>query len=84
MLRRRVAGWEAAAGLPAELAEDLELALGEAAANAAEHAYPAGEDGEFEYTVERCADGDIAVSVRDHGAGVRCRRTTAIAATGSG
>jgi PAS domain S-box-containing protein len=68
VLRRAVAGWEAASGLPAELAEDLELALGEAAANAAEHAYPEGEDGEFEYTVERCADGGIAVSVRDHGA----------------
>ncbi len=67
MLRRLVADWGAAAGLPAELAEDLELALGEAGANAAEHAYPAAEAGEFDYTVARRADGDIDVAVRDHG-----------------
>ena len=45
VLRRLVADWERAAGLPAELAEDLELALGEAGANAAEHAYPEAERG---------------------------------------
>ncbi len=67
VLRRLVADWERAAGLPAELAEDLELALGEAGANAAEHAYPEAEGGEFEYTVARRADGDIEVTVRDHG-----------------
>ena len=66
VLRRTMAGWEAAAGLTPELAEDLELALGEAAANAAEHAY--GRDGgEFAYSVARRADGDLEVSVRDHG-----------------
>ena len=67
VLRRAMAVWEAAAGLPSELAEDLELALGEAAANAAEHAYVGGEDGEFAYSVARRADGDLDVSVRDHG-----------------
>jgi len=67
VLRRLVADWERAAGLPAELAEDLELALGEAGANAAEHAYPEAEGGEFAYTVARRADGDIEVTVRDHG-----------------
>ena len=67
VLRRLLADWERAAGLPAELAEDLELALGEAGANAAEHAYPEAEGGEFEYTVARRADGDIEVTVRDHG-----------------
>ena len=51
----------------AELAEDLELALGEAAANAAEHAYAGREGGEFAYSVARRADGDLDVSVRDHG-----------------
>ena len=45
VLRRAMAGWEAAAGLAPELAEDLELALGEAAANAAEHAYAGREGG---------------------------------------
>jgi anti-anti-sigma factor len=41
-LRRTVAEWAAVAGLPDDVREDLELALGEAAANAAEHAYPRG------------------------------------------
>ena len=67
VLRRAMAVWETAAGLPSELAEDLELALGEAAANAAEHAYVGREDGEFAYSVARRADGDLEVSVRDHG-----------------
>lgn len=67
VLRRLGADWERAAGLPDELAEDLELALGEAAANAAEHAYPPAAEGEFDYTVARRADGDIEVAVRDHG-----------------
>ncbi|MGZ8750165.1 MAG: SpoIIE family protein phosphatase, partial [Pseudonocardia sp.] len=67
VLRRAMAGWEAAAGLTPELAEDLELALGEAAANAAEHAYAGREGEEFAYSVARRADGDLEVSVRDHG-----------------
>jgi GAF domain-containing protein/anti-sigma regulatory factor (Ser/Thr protein kinase)/anti-anti-sigma regulatory factor len=67
MLRRAVGAWEAAVGLPAEPAEDLELALGEAAANAAEHAYAGRDGGEFAYTVARSADGSVEVSVRDHG-----------------
>jgi serine phosphatase RsbU (regulator of sigma subunit)/anti-sigma regulatory factor (Ser/Thr protein kinase)/anti-anti-sigma regulatory factor len=66
LLRRAVADWEAAAGLPDEVVDDLELALGEAAANAAEHAYPQG-GGVFEYSVSRADDGAIEVRVRDHG-----------------
>jgi anti-anti-sigma factor len=65
-LRRRVADWTEAAGLPVEVAEDLELALGEAAANAAEHAYPEG-GGEFEFAVARTDDGGVEAGVRDHG-----------------
>ena len=65
-LRREVADWAEAAGLPVEVAEDLELALGEAAANAAEHAYPGG-GGEFEFTVARTDDGGVEAGVRDHG-----------------
>ena len=67
VLRRLVAVWAAAAGLRGELAEDLELSLGEAGANAAEHAYPAADEGAFDYTVARRADGDIDVDVRDFG-----------------
>ena len=67
VLRRRLAAWAAVAGLRGEPAEDLELALGEAGANAAEHAYSAAEEGAFDYTVARRADGDIEVAVRDFG-----------------
>ncbi|MCO1653672.1 SpoIIE family protein phosphatase [Pseudonocardia humida] len=65
-LRREVAGWIAAAALAPDTAEDLELALGEAAANAAEHAYPEG-GGEFEFAVARTDDGSVEARVRDHG-----------------
>lgn len=64
-MRTRVRGWAALAGLPAELVEDLLLALGEAAANAIDHAYPAG-GGDFDYEVATTATGVRAV-VRDRG-----------------
>ncbi|MDQ3901537.1 MAG: SpoIIE family protein phosphatase [Actinomycetota bacterium] len=38
-LRREVRGWVGADALPAALGEDLQITLGEAAANAVEHAY---------------------------------------------
>ena len=67
-LRRAVAGWAAAAGLPDATVDDLQLTVGEAAANAAEHAYPdPGEDDTFDCSLRRMASGDIAVRVRDRG-----------------
>ncbi len=67
-LRRAVSGWAAAAGLPDAAVDDLQLAVGEAAANAAEHAYPEpGEGDTFDCTLRRTASGDIAVRVRDRG-----------------
>jgi anti-anti-sigma factor len=65
-LRRSVGSWATAAGLAAEIVEDLQLAIGEAAANAAEHAYPDG-GGEFDYALTRADDGAIEVQVRDRG-----------------
>jgi anti-anti-sigma factor len=65
-MRRVVEGWAAAAGLDDDATDDLQFALGEAAANAAEHAYPDG-TGEFSYEVARTARGSIAVRVRDQG-----------------
>jgi anti-anti-sigma factor len=57
-----------AAALPAALGEDLQITLGEAAANAVEHAYAGtGKAGEFTYLVTRCGDGAIEVQVRDFG-----------------
>ncbi|GAA2697906.1 anti-anti-sigma factor [Actinosynnema pretiosum] len=65
-MRRRVAEWAGRAGLSDDLLCDLQLALGEAAANAVDHAYPDG-PGEFEYRVERVADGGVRVRVCDWG-----------------
>jgi anti-anti-sigma factor len=47
--------------------EDLELALGEALANAVEHAYPDGGPGECRWSVEREPDGGLQVCVEDRG-----------------
>jgi anti-anti-sigma factor len=68
-VRRAVAAWTAIAGVPEETAEDLQLALGEALANAVEHAYAAAGDGAGEcgYRLVRDADGGIQVEVRDTG-----------------
>ncbi|TFV54046.1 STAS domain-containing protein, partial [Geodermatophilus sp. DF01-2] len=66
-VRRAVAAWTAAAGMPADTAEDLQLALGEALANAVEHAYAASGTGECTYRVARQADGGVSVEVCDTG-----------------
>ncbi|MGK5112562.1 SpoIIE family protein phosphatase [Geodermatophilus sp. CPCC 205506] len=70
-VRRELAAWAAAAGLPYETVDDLQLALGEALANAVEHAYTgagvgAG-DGACAYRVARDLDGGVLVEVRDNG-----------------
>ena len=67
-VRRTVQEWLSANGFAEELSYDLQLALGEAVVNAVEHAYPAGADGEFEFTVRRHADGGgVDVEVVDFG-----------------
>ena len=67
-VRRSVTAWTAAAGLDPEAVDDLQLALGEALANAVEHAYPGpGRDGECEYSLEGEPDGSVRVRVRDDG-----------------
>ncbi|MGY1591960.1 SpoIIE family protein phosphatase [Geodermatophilus sp. SYSU D00708] len=65
--RRRLTAWTTAAGMPEETAEDLQLALGEALANAVEHAYAGDGRGECSYRVARDADGGVRVEVRDSG-----------------
>ncbi|HWO58838.1 MAG TPA: SpoIIE family protein phosphatase [Umezawaea sp.] len=65
-MRRRVGAWGNAAGLSADLLDDLQLALGEAAANAVDHAYPHG-PGDFDYEVARDDRGGVHVVVRDRG-----------------
>ena len=65
-MRRNVAAWAATAGLSVDLLDDLQLALGEAAANAVDHAYPPDAPGDFTYDLATTASG-VRVTVSDHG-----------------
>ena len=70
VVRRGVERWAAEAALPPEQLDDLQLALGEAAANAVEHAYraaPPEAAPQFGYALERCPDGAVTVEVVDEG-----------------
>jgi anti-anti-sigma factor len=67
-VRRRVAAWAVATGLPEDVIDDLQLALGEALANSVEHAYAARGAGECAFEVARQPDGEVRVLVRDEGA----------------
>jgi anti-anti-sigma factor len=67
-VRRTVTTWARAAGMDEDSVDDLQLALGEALANAVEHAYATrGGGGRCEYRLERTADGSVEVCVRDEG-----------------
>ncbi|WP_410573044.1 SpoIIE family protein phosphatase [Amycolatopsis sp. cmx-4-61] len=65
-LRDDLERWSALAALPAELHQDLSLAIGEAVANSVEHAFPRT-PGEVTYSVTRTADGRFDALVRDDG-----------------
>jgi PAS domain S-box-containing protein len=69
-LRRAVAAWAHEAGLGEDVLDDLQLALGEAATNAVEHAYgdTPPEGSEVAVRLDTRADGGVAAWVRDHGA----------------
>ena len=67
VMRRAIRRWATAAGLGDDLSDDLLLALGEAAANAVEHAYRDGASGDWCYEVARRGDGSVAVVVQDWG-----------------
>ncbi|AHH97978.1 SpoIIE family protein phosphatase [Kutzneria albida] len=67
-MRTAVRAWARSANLAADLLDDLQLVLGEAAANAVEHAYPGVPDGEFEYELRALPDGAVSGRVRDFGA----------------
>jgi anti-sigma regulatory factor (Ser/Thr protein kinase)/GAF domain-containing protein/anti-anti-sigma regulatory factor len=66
-MRAAVTAWSEAVGLRPEEAYDLQLALGEAAANAAEHAYRNGPAGRMTVQVARAGATRIAVQVTDDG-----------------
>ncbi|HEY2206291.1 MAG TPA: SpoIIE family protein phosphatase [Pseudonocardia sp.] len=67
VLRRSVRGWAVTAGLGEDQTTDLQLALGEAAANAVDHAYPPDRPGGFSYDLELNPDGSVQVAVTDEG-----------------
>lgn len=64
-LRRAVSDWTTLAGLSEDLAYDVLLAYGEAAANAIDHAY-AGGSGTFDTHIARVGT-TVQVTVSDHG-----------------
>ncbi|MDN5750761.1 MAG: SpoIIE family protein phosphatase, partial [Pseudonocardia sp.] len=66
-IRRGVQTWAAAGALDEDQVYDLQLALGEALANAVEHAYRDGPPDDCEYTLTRREDGTVDAVVRDFG-----------------
>jgi integral membrane sensor domain MASE1/anti-sigma regulatory factor (Ser/Thr protein kinase) len=65
-LRARVREWMSARGIPERVAMDVLLGLGEACANAVEHAYRDGREGDVEVEVRRDGEG-LLLRVRDFG-----------------
>ena len=59
--------WAATAGLSGELLEDVQLVVGEAAANAIEHGYRAGEPGPVDVWLAVDDTGTLHGRVRDYG-----------------
>jgi anti-sigma regulatory factor (Ser/Thr protein kinase) len=70
-IRHRAADAAAEAGASKRVVDEVTLCVGEAAANAARHAY---EDGEGKVRVLVEADADLTVVVRDHGRGMNAAR----------
>ncbi|WP_448623432.1 SpoIIE family protein phosphatase [Geodermatophilus sp. URMC 64] len=66
-VRRTVLAWAAEAGLAEDTIEDLQLALGEAVANAVEHAYRDAPAGDCAFRVTWRPDGAVDVRVEDFG-----------------
>ncbi|MCE0762618.1 SpoIIE family protein phosphatase [Pseudonocardia kujensis] len=66
-MRGDVRTWAEEGALPKLQLEDLQLALGEAAANAVDHAYRSSAPAGFDIALDLEADGGVRVAVRDHG-----------------
>lgn len=66
-MRKVVRDWAASVGLSGELLEDLQLVVGEAAANAIEHGYRSGEPGSVDVWLSRDETGAVHGRVRDYG-----------------
>jgi serine phosphatase RsbU (regulator of sigma subunit)/anti-sigma regulatory factor (Ser/Thr protein kinase) len=66
-LRRELRGWLREAEVDETILQDLVLAVGEALANAVEHAYRPGEHGRIEFRVTLDAEGVLQAAIRDFG-----------------
>ncbi|TFV85640.1 SpoIIE family protein phosphatase [Blastococcus sp. CT_GayMR16] len=66
-VRRRLGGWLAALGMGEQDRVGVMVAVGEACANAAEHAYQGSEPGPMWVTASVDVDGVLTVTVRDEG-----------------
>ncbi|HYH29471.1 MAG TPA: SpoIIE family protein phosphatase [Pseudonocardia sp.] len=66
-LRATLLAWTAAAGMAEDDVYDLQLAVGEAAANAVEHAYRGRAPGPMSVELFRDVDGGVHAHVRDEG-----------------
>jgi anti-anti-sigma factor len=66
-LRAAVLAWASTAGIDEDDVYDLQLAVGEAAANAVEHAYRGRDPGPMSVELARDPDGGIDAHVRDEG-----------------
>jgi anti-sigma regulatory factor (Ser/Thr protein kinase) len=66
-MRKVVRDWAASVGLSGELLEDLQLVVGEAAANAIEHGYRAGQPGSVDVWLAMDGAGAVHGRVRDYG-----------------
>lgn len=64
-VRKALEGWAHGTGVPPPVVEDIVLAVYEAMANAAEHAYRS-RGGTFDL-IATCDDGEVVVEVRDRG-----------------
>jgi anti-anti-sigma factor len=66
-VRREVSAWGRATGLSDDQLDDLQLAVGEAVANAVEHAYAGREPGAVRYHLAAGPGGEVGVEVADDG-----------------
>ena len=66
-VRRRLGAWLAGLGMGEQDRVGVMVAVGEAAANAAEHAYRGAEPGRMQVTAAVDVDGQLTVTVRDQG-----------------
>lgn len=66
-LRQQLQDWMDSAGVGEQDAVSVQIAVGEAASNVVEHAYPPGQDGELQLSVSLSPQGDLSAEVSDRG-----------------